>query len=208
MRVVWAFDRHQVFVPGRLLTNNRGFLHRLENWAEITTISIKHLCWIFIRDTIMPTEHYQVFTHDVHLGWLRATTSDAISCSRAHVRLDKEAVGAWLFIFIETSDIGCSSDWHHFFHLLFTKRRYDLVAVKGYCDVFQTKRSRCYIKHGVLPVEKLGQVKHWLCLFAQILLKVYLVLDLVLWDFGEIQAFIAFSQQLAFNNPWHLLIWR
>ena len=142
----------------------------------------------------------------MYLGWLGATTSDAISSSRAHVRFDKEAVGARLFIFIETSDIGRSSDWHHFFHLLFTKSRYDLVAIKGYCDIFQTKRSRCYIKHGVLPVEKLGQVKHWLCLFAQILFKVYLLLDLVLWDFREIQTFIAFSQQLTFDNPWHLLV--
>ena len=108
----------------------------------------------------MPREHYQVLTHDVYLSWLRAATSYAISCTRTHVRLDKEAVGARLFIFIETSNKGCSSDRYYLLHFLFTKCRYDLIAVKGYCDVFQTKRSRCYIKHGVLPVEKLGQVKH------------------------------------------------
>ena len=108
----------------------------------------------------MPREHYQVLTHNVNLSRFGAARSDAISCSGAHVRLDKEAVGARLLIFVEASNIGRSSDRYHIIHFLFTKRRYDLVTIKGYCDVFQTERSRGYIPHGVLPVEKLGQIEH------------------------------------------------
>ena len=108
----------------------------------------------------MPREHYQVLAHDVHLSWFGTTRTNAISGTRPHVRLDKEAVGARLLIFVEASNIGRSSDRHHIIHFLFTERWYDLVTVKGYCDVFQTERSRGYIPHGVLPVEKLGQIQH------------------------------------------------